>query len=234
MKKLLALLSFGLFIGHANAQTDSISSKILTKAETEEFFTTAFKKKNLINFPIFRAYSYTDKSGKYYVALTESADTVNKQKDTVNYTIKAFNFKVDKATTLKKWEINDFRTPSVKGEEKEESIWFWTKYCEFNDIDNDGLIDPIIIYGTFGTEGYTDGRAKIILYYKGQKTAIRHQNSALDPSRKTQVDLTFYALPAKIQDHVKELMNKMVTNKHAIFPTDYTGKMEKKVTQIGN
>ncbi len=234
MKKLLALLFFGLFIGHANAQTDSISSKILTKAETEEFFTTAFKKKNLINFPIFRAYAYTDKSGKYYVALTESADTVNKQKDTVNYTIKAFNFKVDKTATLKKWEINDFRTPSVKGEEKEESIWFWTKYCEFNDIDNDGLIDPIIIYGTFGTEGYTDGRAKIILYYKGQKTAIRHQNSTLDPSRKTQVDLTFYALPVKIQNHVKELMNKMVTNKHAIFPTDYTGKMEKKVTQIGN
>ncbi|MFA6277795.1 MAG: hypothetical protein WC622_13665 [Pedobacter sp.] len=235
MKKICTLLLLCLFAITVAAQTDTTpSSKKLTKAETEEFFTNTFKKKNLINFPIFRAYTYHDKSGTYYVALSESADTVNKEKDTVNYTLKAFNFNVDKSISLKKWEINDFKTPNLKGEEKESSIWFWTKYCEFNDLDSDGLIDPIIVYGTFGTNGYDDGRAKILIYYKGQKVAIRHQNGVLDNERKTQVDVTFYSLPTQIQTHIKELMEKMVKNKHAIFPTAYAEKMDKKAVSISN
>lgn len=234
MRKLYALICIVVFALQAKAQSDSTSSQILSKAETADFFTPAFKKKNLINFPIFRAFTYKDKSGTYYVALSESSDTVNKAKDTVNYTIKAFNFKVDKGIALKKWEINDFKLPNVKGEEKESSIWFWTKYCEFKDIDGDGLIDPIVVYGTFGANGYDDGRLKILTYYKGQKVAIRHQNSVLDGGRKTQVDLTFYALPAQVQAHVKELMEKMVKNNHAIFPTNYAAKMGKKATQIND
>ena len=164
MKKIYTLLLLSIFAYQVNAQSETPSSKILPKTETDEFFTPAFKKKNLIKFPIFRAYTYTDKSGTYNVALTESADTVNNVKDTVNYTIKAFNFKVDKTLTLKKWEINDFKTPTVKGDEKETSIWFWTKYCEFNDLDGDGLVEPIIVYGTFGANGYDDGRTKILIY----------------------------------------------------------------------
>lgn len=234
MKKIYTLLLLSIFIVTANAQSDTTTSKILSKAETDEFFNDAFRKKNLINFPIFRAYTYKDKSGTYYVALTESGDSVNTAKDTVNNTIKAFSFKADKSVTLKKWEINDFKMPSLKGIEKESSIWFWTKYCEFNDIDGDGLVEPIIVYGTFGINGYDDGRAKILIYYKGQKIAIRHQNSTLDLDRKTQIDLTFYTLPIKIQSHIKELMEKMVEKKHAIFPSAYAEKMEKKVTQISN
>lgn len=232
MKKLIALVLLVLCLHQANAQTDSLNSRILSKAEVNDFFSTAFKKKNGINFPIFRAYTFTDKTGKYFVALSESADTVTNGKDTVNYTIKAFNFKEDKAATLKKWEINDFRTPVVKGDEKETSIWFWTKYCEFKDIDQDGIIEPIIVYGTFGKEGYTDGRAKILVYYKGLKVAIRHQNSVSDAGRKTQVDLNFYALPQKIQLYIRDLMERMVKNNHAIFPSNYLDKMDKKTTQI--
>ena len=224
------------FFCKANAQADSTTNRILSKTETDEFFNDTFKKKYLINFSIFRAYTYTDKSGTFYVALTESADAVNKEKDTVNFTIKALNFKVDKdkTVTLKKWEINDFRLPSVKGIEQETSIWFWTKYCEFKDIDGDGLVDPVIVYGTFGGNGYDDGRAKIIMFYKGQKVAIRHQNGILDSERKTQVDLLFYATPEKIQQHVKGIMAKMEEKKHAIFPSAYAEKMSKKTTQISN
>jgi hypothetical protein len=232
MKKIIALFLFALVLAKASAQTAATSSNILTKAETEAFFTSGFKKKNLINFKIFRAYTFTDNSGTYYIALTESADTINKEKDTVNYTIKAFNFKVDKGIVQKKWEINDFRLPNVKNTEKEGSIWFWTKYCEFKDLDGDDLIDPLIVYGTFGINGYEDGRIKILMYYKGQKIAIRHQNSVLDPQRKTQIDVAFYTLPAKIQDHIKALMAKMVTNKHAIFPGTYAEKMDKKTIMI--
>ena len=234
MKKIFILLLLSFIIIKTNAQSDTTSNKILTKAETNEFFNEAFKKKNLINFPIFRAYTYKDKSGTYYVALTESADSVNKLKDTVNNKIKAITFKTDKGIISKKWEINDFKTPNLKGAEIESSIWFWTKYCEFNDIDGDGLVDPIVVYGTFGSNGYDDGRAKIILYIKGQKIAIRHQNGTLDDERKTQIDLTFYALPKKIQDRVKQLMATMVEKNHAIFPSAYIEKMGKKATQIAN
>ena len=233
MKNIYTFIFLSLLSFTAIAQSDT-TSRILTKTETDEFFNDAFKKKNLITFPIFRAYTYKDKSGTYYVALTESADSVNKLKDTVNNKIKAFNFKADKLTTLKKWEVNDFKTLDLKGIEKETSMWFWTKYCQFNDIDDDGLFDPILVYGTFGPNGYDDGRAKIILFYKGQKVAIRHQNGVLDNERKTQVDVTFYALPTKIQDHVKQVMATMVEKKHAIFPSGYEEKMSKKVTQIGN
>ena len=234
MKKIFALLVLSLFVFKAKAQTDSTSSKILGKAETDGFFTAAFKKKNLITFPIFRAYSYKDKSGTFYVALTESADSIKNKKDTVNNKIKAIAFKSDKGISLKKWELNDFKTPDVKAVEKETSIWFWTKYCEFNDIDGDGLIDPIIVYGTFGPNGYDDGRAKVILFYKGAKVAIRHQNGILDDERKTQIDLTFYSLPVKIQDHVKQILATMVEKKHAIFPSNYAEKMNKKATQLAN
>ncbi len=234
MKKIHVFLLLALFGLQTFAQTDSLSSKILSKEETNEFFTDSFKKKNLINFPIFRAYTYTDKSGTYHVALTESADSIKASKDTVNNTIKAFNFKVDKGVVLKKWEINDFKIPSLKGVEKEGSIWFWTKYSEFKDVDGDGLIEPIVVYGTFGINGYDDGRAKILIYYKGQKIAIRHQNSVIDAARKTQVDQTFYNLPLTIQTHIKGLMDKMVKNGHTIFPTAYADKMDKKTTQIGN
>jgi hypothetical protein len=232
MKNIIALFLFSLCMVKASAQIDTTVNKILTKAETDEFFTTDFKKKNLINFPIFRAYTYTDKSGTYYIALTESADILKKEKDTINYTIKAFNFKTDKKGTLKKWEVNDFRLPNVKSEEREESIWFWTKYCSFSDLDKDGFVDPVIVYGTFGKQGYADGRAKILIYYKGQKVAIRHQNSISEQFRKTQIDTTFYALPQQIQLHIKEIMAKMVEKKHAVFTENYLGKMELKEVSI--
>lgn len=232
MKKLTLLLLLSFLLFQVNAQTDTTSYKILSKAATDAFFTPGLKKKNLMNFPIFRAYTYTDRNGTYYVALTESADTTNAEKDTVNHAIKAVNFKSDQSLTLKKWEINDFILPDVKNEKQESSIWFWTKYCSFNDLDHDGSADPVIVYGTFGNNGYSDGRVKIIIFYKGQKIAIRHQNSILDPGRKTQVDLTFYSLPKQVQDKVKKIMLTMSEKKHALFPSGYEEKMEKKVTQI--
>lgn len=54
---------------------------------------------------------------------------------------------------------------------------------------------------TSGMNGYDDGRVKFIIYYRGQK-----------------IDKRFYALPIKLQETIKDKMNLMVTNNHAIFP----------------
>ena len=80
------------------------------------------------------------------------------------------------------------------------SIWFWTKYCLFEDINKDRLIDPIFVYGTSGDNYTGDGRLKILIYYKDKKIAIRHLNGTIDFERKTKVDQSFYDLPVAIQE----------------------------------
>lgn len=92
---------------------------------------------------------------------------------------------------------------------KEESIWFWLPYCVFEDIDGDGVLDPIIVYGTDeGIEG-RDSRMKIGMFYKGRKIFIRHQNSVDITKHGTQVDKAFHKLPESIQDKVKAIMRRL-------------------------
>jgi hypothetical protein len=123
----------------------------------------------------------------------------------------------------KQWEINDF----ILKEKDESSIWFWTKYCDFKDIDEDGIIDQILVFGTSGLNGYDEGRIKILLVYKGQKIVIRHQNGVLDFERNTQVDQAFYSLNLSLQNRIKEIMQKMIENNHAIFPYGWQDAMKK-------
>ena len=173
-------------------QTKVANSEILSNEVIAKIFTESFNKKHGIIYPISWVYQCIDKSGEFFIVLTEGNDNNAKSyKDQKNYNIKAYNFHQDKSGLIKKWEINDFVTyqanyPSLK--HKETSIWFWTKYSTFVDIDNDGLIDPIIIYGTSGMNFIDDGRIKILIYYKGKKVVIRHQNGVLDDERNTQVD----------------------------------------------
>lgn len=212
-------------------QTKVVSSEILSQQATTELFTDSLNKQLGIIYPIRRVYKCIDKSGQFFIVLTESNDTVTADKDTLNYNIKAFNFRQDKNGLLKKWELNDFITHQANyldvKDAMETSIWFWTKYSEFTDIDNDSLIDPIIIYGTSAMNYTSDGRIKILIYYKGQKVAIRHQNGVLDFERNTQVDESFYSLPTKLQEHIKQIMRTMTDNRHAIFPAGWQDAMTK-------
>jgi len=159
--------------------------------------------------------------------LTESNDSITANHDTLNSSIKAFSFQSEQTGLVKNWEINDFTKKQANDRGFESSIWFWTKYSEFTDLDNDSLMDPILVYGTSGTNGYDDGRIKILVYNKGQKIAIRNQNGILDFERNTQVDKTFYSLPMEFQDRVKEIMETMVENNHAIFPAGWQDAMNK-------
>lgn len=194
---------------------NTVSSEILTPKQVLTIFSDTICKKLNINFPINRVYKNADKGGQYYCILTESRERVNTDQDVFNNKVKAINVKFEHGTFTKLWEIND---NIQAGDYGEESIWFWTKYCQFGDYDNDGLIDPMVIYGTRGMNGYSDGRLKIFIYYKGQKIAIRHQNGTLDDERETRIDNSFYSLPIKLQDAVKDKINLITENKHSIFP----------------
>ncbi|SMC53156.1 M949_RS01915 family surface polysaccharide biosynthesis protein [Pedobacter africanus] len=199
-------------------QNRVLSSEILSHQETRKVFTDLVNKQFDINYPIRRVYRYLDRSGQFFIVLTESNDLKNGRKDTLHHHIKAHNFHMEKNGLLKKWEIVDAITKQPGTDEMENSIWFWTKYTDFKDIDNDGLIDPVIIYGTSGMNHIDDGRIKILIYYKGKKFAVRHQNGTLDFERNTRVDKAFYTLPVKIQEHVKLIMKKMIDEGNAIFP----------------
>jgi hypothetical protein len=146
--------------------------------------------------------------------LTESNDSISNSNDTFNHSIKALNLKIDGRRLTKTWKIND---NIIKNEKDENSIWFWTSYFDFKDFDNDGLVEPIVVYGTRAMNGYDDGRIKFIIYYKGKKFAIRHQNGVLDNERKTEIDSSFLSLPTKVKDNIKSKMALMEKQGKAIF-----------------
>lgn len=202
--------------GQLHAQT------IISKAETEKIFTGTRP-------PIRIAYSYSDNTGKYYLALAESIDSIADKNDTLHYIIKGICLQAGDNGTVKKWELNDHKRSEMDGEF---SIWFWTKFCELKDIDGDGIVEPIIVYGTAGMNGIGDGRIKILIYYKGQKTAIRHQNSEMDGGRSTAIDATFYTLPLLLQQHIKDLMKTLDDKGLAIFAPYYEAKMKKKALSL--
>jgi len=222
------LISLLLITTISLAQVDNKKGKanMLSKPETAKVFTSDVKSKFGITLPVVRTYSYTDTSGKYYMLLTEKYDGIERQ-DTIHKSIKAFNFKNTSAGPEKQWEINDATEKGSADFEGETSMWFWTKYCVFQDIDKDDIADPIIVYGTSALNSTDDGRVKILLFYKRKKILIRHQNGTLDEARNTKVDAAFYSLPAVLQNQVTHLMKQMMENGAAIFPYGWEKNMKK-------
>jgi hypothetical protein len=221
---LVSLLSFS-----AYCQTASV---ILTDTETDALLSDSIKKRLNLTYPIWRTYKCTEKSTVSYVVLSESQDSLEANGNFFNKNIKAVKLKSTSTGLVSEWEINDLTQKIVNETSIESSIWFWSKYCLFNDLDKDLAIDPIIVYGTQGTNGFDDGRIKIVIVYKGKKTVIRHQNGVLDGDRNTLIDKSFYTLPMSIQTKVKELMKQMITNNVAIFPAGWQEGMKKKLLKL--
>jgi len=208
--------------------TTSFSQKAyLSKNEADKVISPDVKKEFGLEFPVFRVYNYTDTTGKFYIALTEKNDGI-KDKDTLHEKIKAVCLKSSAGKLEKVWEINDF-TGALN---EESSIWFWTKYSSFIDIDKDDIIEPVIVYGTYALNGSDNGRIKILIFYKGEKIAIRHQNSVFDEGRNTEVDAKFYKLPVSIQNHVKKTMKTIMEHDRGIFPYGWEANMQKHKTKF--
>lgn len=108
---------------------------------------------------------------------------------------------------------------------------FWSKFSSFEDADKDGIVDPIIVYGTRNEEGvYDNSRIKILIIYKGIKVFIRHQNSIEDRGRYMKIDKMFYTLPVSIQKNIKALMKRIVTTNNRIFTYGWEKNMAQKKT----
>ncbi|MDQ1164920.1 M949_RS01915 family surface polysaccharide biosynthesis protein [Flavobacterium sp. SORGH_AS_0622] len=196
MKKyILVLLSFySTFI--FSQKTDS---RRLTKQEISER-----ELDNVDDFPIYKAFEYQDKGGVYELVLGENHKAISK-KDTLNTKIQAVCVMNDHGGFLEKWKINDLLENTIP---KETNIWFWTKYCSTKDLDGDGYIDPIIVYGT-RTEYDEIRRVKIITVYKNKKYVIRAVECDLDDCRSFKKDQNWNTLPQKIKTYVDQLVVKL-------------------------
>lgn len=158
----------------------------------------------LSDFPIYKAFEYSDKGGVFELLLCENQKYISK-KDTLNTKIQAICAVNDHGGFLEKWRINDLLE---KTEPTETTIWFWTKYCSTKDLDGDGYMDPVIVYGT-RDENNEIRRVKIITVYKNKKYVIRAVESVFDEGRSFKKDKEWNVLPQKIKTYVDQLVIKL-------------------------
>lgn len=198
----------------------------LSRKERTTLFTRRRKKELDINYKILDAYKYEDTEGEHYLAVSKQILSITKKKDTLYDKIKLIDLRYKDKQFKKR-----FITKDDIDEEWETSIWLWTAYSEIADLDGDGLTDLILVYGTIGQDMYVDGKVNILIYSK-KKTTIKHQNSDLYDGRNTKIKSSFYVLPTKIQNAVKEKMRLMAKNGHARFPANWEKEMEKEAYDI--
>ena len=196
MKKYFLLLLLFFSILSFSQKTESYR---LTKSEINE------RELNQVSdFPIYKAFECSDNAGVYALLLCENQKSISK-KDTLNTKIQAIYTMSDHGGFLEKWRINDLLENT---EPKETNIWFWTKYCSTKDLDGDGYIDPVIVYGT-RNENNEIRRVKIITVYKNKKYAIRAIECDLDYCRSFKKDKDWNLLPQKIKTYVDSLVAKL-------------------------
>ena len=217
MKNLCLFLLFGFL--SLQAQPDPSGATLLTDKQVQVLFPHETLKEIGVTFPIRKVYAFQDKLGKQYLIISEN--NTNPDKAT---SIKAFNvFLKEETPPQVLWTITD----AINDTEK--AMWFYTRYISLTDLNNDGFIDPIVLYGSESQYGelYEENRLKFILYYLGKKTAIRHQNSTLDDGRHTQIDRSYYKLPLALKKKIRSIVATLEEREHALFNTETIEELKK-------
>ena len=217
MKNLYLFLLFSFL--SLQAQPDSSGATLLTDKQVQTLFPQETLKEIGVTFPIRKVYAFQDKLGKQYLIISENNSNPDKATS-----IKAFNVLLKEGTPPQVlWTITDAI------DDTEKAIWFYTRYISLTDLNNDGYIDPIVLYGSESQYGepYEENRLKFIIYYLGKKTAIRHQNSSLDDGRHTQIDRSYYKLPLALKKKIRSIVATLEERGHALFNTETIKELKK-------
>ena len=217
MKNLYLFLLFSFL--SLQAQPDSSGATLLTDKQVQTLFPHETLKEIGVTFPIRKVYAFQDKLGKQYLIISENNSNPDKATS-----IKAFNVLLkEKNPPQVLWTITDAI------DDTEQAMWFYTRYISLTDLNNDGYIDPIVLYGTESQYGepYEENRVKFIIYYLGKKTAIRHQNSSLDDGRHTQIDRSYYKLPLALKKKIRSIVATLEERGHALFNTETIEELKK-------
>ena len=217
MKNLYLFLLFSFL--SLQAQPDSSGATLLTDKQVQTLFPQETLKEIGVTFPIRKVYAFQDKLGKQYLIISENNSNPDKATS-----IKAFNVLLkEKNLPQVFWTITDAI------DDTEQAMWFYTRYISLTDLNNDGYIDPIVLYGTQSEseEPNRENRVKFIIYYLGKKTAIRHQNSSLDDGRHTQIDRSYYKLPLALKKKIRSIVATLEERGHALFNTETIEELKK-------
>lgn len=217
MKNLYLFLLFSFL--SLQAQPDSSGATLLTDKQVQTLFPHETLKEIGVIFPIRKVYAFQDKLGKQYLIISENNSNPDKATS-----IKAFNVLLKEGTPPQVlWTITDVI------DDTEKAMWFYTRYISLTDLNNDGYIDPIVLYGSESQYGepYEENRLKFIIYYLGKKTAIRHQNSSLDDGRHTQIDRSYYKLPLALKKKIRSIVATLEERGHALFNTETIEELKK-------
>lgn len=225
----------------ATSSTPNEQKAIVATSEVKEIFTDSIVASLGITIPIRVVYRSSDTLGIVYTILAESIDSVAEGQDTIHRTIQAVSCRFDAHTVRRLWSIRDHtRTYAVYDAhkhlhyERENSIWFWTKYCELIDVDGDGFLDPIIIYGanTCTFNGIDDARVNISLIHNGKRYTVYHQNSTMDSERHSRVDQQFYRLSPALRRAIISVMKRMEHDRTCIFPDGWERAFRRRALRI--
>jgi hypothetical protein len=180
------------------------AATIISRPAIDSLLPAAVKQQLGIHYPVFKTYRYNDQGGEHYLVLTEK-EPVIREKDTATSNIEGFCLTSTATGLTQDWRLKDVIDTAL-----EMSIYFWAKYVSVIDLDGDGYVDPLVVYGTqdrYNTD--EDHRLKLLLYYKGKKVAIRAVTGDLDGTRSVEYDKSFAELPAVIRAYEKQLLNRI-------------------------
>lgn len=225
--KIIITLIYLFFVKTTFTQTIPANSKLVDSISVATIFTDSVKATLGISIPIYKVFEYVEKTNLHYLVLMENEYSKVDEKPLYNK-IKLVDVISNNGVLKFHWAISDTLRKENKMDYPELSVWIWTKYLQLTDIDGDEIVEPIVVYGTKGENGISDGRIKIIILYKSKKHAIRHQNSDQDAGRFTQVDKAFYTLPKKIQTTITQIMTQIANDGNGIFPYGWQNNMKLK------
>lgn len=204
-------------------EMEGVRSRSLSDEEIGRSFGSERKERLGIRYPIVEAFRYSDREGEHVFVVTERVDLTGTEAekkaghlddvmqvagDTLKDTLKGHKLRIEAGRLSKEWGLRDFILED-NGVSEEYSIGFWSRYSSFSDMDGDDRIEPFIVYRTLGMNGLSDGRVKMLLYFKGDKYAIRHRNGTLDGQSRTRVDDRFRELPSAVQEKVEQRVQRL-------------------------
>jgi hypothetical protein len=161
------------------------------------------------------------------VYLTESGDR-RYDGETLSSKIGAYLFKINPGSTLAaKGTVNDSAPEGMAG------VQWWTKLTELNDIDGDGLVDPILVYRFYDSDNGKmlsapyEGRLKMIAFHRDAKVAVRAITGDLDLQRSTNASASYFKLPPVLKAHLVRKMKRMYDENQFGFDNSHAFKPQK-------
>ncbi|NDV70407.1 YARHG domain-containing protein [Dysgonomonas sp. 25] len=208
----------------AMVRPDESPAKRSSEDVVGKYFAGPLRKSlNLVSYDIRDVYFYSDDTGKHSLILSSIPyDPYDDQGDVFNHIIKVNYCKVEGDRFM--YSENEL-TDLVMQEAGEIDIRFLTQYTSIDDVNGDGIANPIVVYAVMCDEGYRNGWVKVVVKYGGVLSTVYISNSAEERNPVMSITSGYYALPVEMKGRVKSLLLRIEKDGFLILPDDWEQKM---------